>query len=219
MHRWGGDTIHEFDNTIIRNLGVFRSQLPTPTSHSQFVHHGGKTLCWQGSMRFFLSKKMMNKLVHSRNGNRINRNWVKLAHWNMGNKLWQNKRTDIEAVLLEKSPDLLYISEANLFDTVPEWERFITGYTLHLPLTMGKHKYSRLVLLVKEGVDVEVQNNMMHEDLAMIWVSVKSGGRKIMKVGGVYREHQLLMKPKPNLTDGKYLLIAGKELPKTICAP
>ena len=71
----------------------------------------------------------------------MNRNWVKIAHWNMGNKFWQNKRTEVEAVILEKTPDLLFISEANLMETVPEEKRFIEGYTMYLPLTMMKHKY------------------------------------------------------------------------------
>ena len=49
-------------------------------------------------------------------------------------------------------------------------------------------------------MDVEVHGDLMHEDVAVIWVSVKNGGRSIMKVGGVYREHQMLLKTKPNPT-------------------
>ena len=69
---------------------------------------------------------------------------------------------------------------------------------MHLPLTMMKHKYARLVLLVKDGVNVKIHNNLMHEDLAVIWLSVLSGGKNVLKLGGLYREHQHLLMPKPN---------------------
>ena len=74
------------------------------------------------------------------------------------------------------------------------------GYSLVLPNTMEKHKCARIVLLVKNGIDITVHREFMHEDVAAIWVSVRNGRRRVMKIGGVYREHQMLLKPKPNPT-------------------
>ena len=68
------------------------------------------------------SSKLRNRRVRATNGNRENRTLVKLAHWNAGNKFWQNKLIEIEEMLLDKTPDLVFISEANLFDTVPDQE-------------------------------------------------------------------------------------------------
>ena len=147
-----------------------------------------------------ISNKLRNKHVHASNVNIINRSIVKLAHWNMGNKCCENKKTEIEALILDKSPDLLYISEANLMDTLQDFERQRDGYTLHLPSTMQKHRYARLVLLVKDGVDVIIHNDLMHEYIAVMWVSVKNGRRKLMKIGGINCKHKLLWKPKPNPT-------------------
>ena len=100
--------------------------------------------------------------------------------------------------IIGKTPDLLFVSESNLMETLPEMERQIEGYSLHLPLTMRKHRYARLILLVREGIDVKIHLNLMHEDIAAIWVSIRCGNKYKMKIGGIYREHQLMLKPKPN---------------------
>ena len=134
------------------------------------------------------------------NGNITIRNILKILHWNAGNALLQNKLTELEALILEKTPDILFVSEANLMATLPVDERQIVGYSLHLPGTVEKHKYVRIVLLIKEGIDFKIQPEMMHEDVAIIWLSIMKGNRSIMKVGSVYREHRLLLKQHPNIT-------------------
>ena len=106
----------------------------------------------------------------------------------------------MEALILEKSPDVLFVTEANLLDTTPDHDRYIVGYEMHLPATMTKHHYSRIVLLVKNGLNIKVHNEWMNEDIAVIWISVNNGSRGSLKIGGVYREHRLLFKPKPNMT-------------------
>ena len=159
----------------------------------------GNPVKWRNSVRWE-SNKLMNSEIRAKNGNRESRSIIKIAHWNMGNSLWQNKRTDIDALVLQKSPDVLYISEANLMDTLPESERYIMGYSMHLPSTMGKHKCSRIVCLVKEGMEIKIHSEWMHQDVAVVWLSLKNGNKGRLYVGGVYREHQMLLKPKPNPT-------------------
>ena len=101
--------------------------------------------------------------------------------------------------------------------------RQIEGYTLFRPKTMAKHRYACLVLLVKNEVEGNLQPQLMHEDVAVIWVSLQSGRKTVMKVKvvrlntsqygtvgriltciesnrGIYREHRLLLKPKPNIS-------------------
>ena len=65
---------------------------------------------------------------------------------------------------------------------------------------MTKHRYVRLVMLVREGINVKIHNELMHEDVAVIWASVGDGKSKILKIGGIYREHHVLLKQKPNPT-------------------
>ena len=159
----------------------------------------GKPIRWK-SNKLWISNRLRNRAVGATNGNRMNRNILKLVHWNMGSKRWERKKTEIDALILDKSPDLLYTSEANLMKMLPNFDRQIEGYRLYLPDTMEKHNYACLVLLVKEGVEVAVHHELMHEDVASIWVSVRNGSKGVLKIGGVYREHRMLLKPKPNLS-------------------
>ena len=158
-----------------------------------------KALKWNKRI-IWISSKLQNKSVKMKNGNRSTRSVIKIYHWNMGNKLWQNKRDEIEALIIDKSPDLFFISEANLMETLPDHERHIAGYVLHLPLTMSIHNCARIVLLAKEGIEVKIHKEMMHTDVAVIWAGIQSSGRSYMKVGGIYRQHQMLLKQKPNPT-------------------
>ena len=97
-----------------------------------------------------MSSKLINKAVKMRNGNRSSRSVIKIYHWNMGNKLWQSKHEEIESLILDNDPDLFFVSEANLMCMLPDYERNIGGYDLHLPITLEKHSYARIVLLVKQ---------------------------------------------------------------------
>ena len=138
------------------------------------------------------------------NGNRVLRNLIKIGHWNAGNGAWDKKRIELEALLLQKTPDLLFVSEANLWDTLLDSMRNINGYDLVIPQAMmNKHKYARIVLLIRSGVEYQLKEELMHEDISMIWITLQYSPRKKMTIGGVYREHQHLFCPKPNpsLTD------------------
>ena len=73
------------------------------------------------------SNKLRNKERRSEHGNGKMRNNIKILHWNMGPKFWNNKKEEIEAVILEHFPDLLIISEANLLLSLNDQERGIPG--------------------------------------------------------------------------------------------
>ena len=132
-------------------------------------------------------------MVMAYNGNGQLRHSISVEYWNEGNKPWRRKTDIIEALVLEKRPDLLFITEANLMLKTPEHERTIPGYEIILPQTMNKLKYARIILLVRQGMEVKVLNQYMPEDLATIWVKVGQQGRKPLVVGGIYREQHLLL--------------------------
>ena len=172
---------------------------------SHYCRKTEKTFTWR--LKLF-SNKIRNRNVRAYNGNRVLRNLIKIGHWNAGNGAWDKKRIELEALVLQKSPDILFVSEANLWDTLPDTMRNINGYDLFIPQAMmQKHKYAQIVLLVRSGVDIQVKEELMHEDISMIWISLNYSPRKKMTIGGVYREHQHLFCPKPNpsLTDAAQL--------------
>ena len=99
-------------------------------------------------------------------------------------------------------PDILFISEANLFEYTPEYETNIVGYNLIKPKTSKNPNllHSRIVALVRDEINFKVMTNIMEDDTAAIWLKITKSGHKKIIVGGVYREHRHIKIPKPNLT-------------------
>ena len=129
-----------------------------------------------------MSKKLRNKLIKMYNGNGQLRHSISILQWNAGNKHWKRKLEIIEALTLEKAPDLLFITEANLMADTTEEQRRIPGYNMFLPLTLETLKYARIVLLVREGIEVKLLSQHMAVDLSTIWVKLGQAGRKPLVV-------------------------------------
>ena len=122
------------------------------------------------------SRKLRNKQIKLRNGNR--KNTIDILHWNAGRCHW------IRQIIHEHYPDLLFVSEADLYNFHQDYEINIDGFK-----TMESFGYSRLNLLVKEGIEIRLQYQLMNSDVASIWMSVQVHGNKKIMLGGVYQEH------------------------------
>ena len=159
------------------------------------------------AVKLRLSRKMRNKKIKSENGNGIN-SVLKITHWNLGAKFWLRKRIDIEALILEKDPDILFISEANLMEETPDEQRHIRGYKMVLSNTMEMRKYARIVLLIKEDIEFKLLPQFMFTGSASIWIQIGRPGRKPLRIGGMYREQSLLRQNEdPNKSDDPKLQI------------
>ena len=101
---------------------------------------------------------------------------------------------------MDKTPDLLFITEANLWKNTPDELTHIDGYDMVLPDTMNTCGYARIVLLIKPDITYKILHQYMDSWSASIWVQVGTKGRKPTRVGGIYREHHLLGYPTPNPT-------------------
>ena len=111
----------------------------------------------------------------------------------------------IEALIQDKNPDILFISEANMISTVTKEQRHIEGYKMVLPNTMESLGYARLVILVKMDIEFRVIGKFMGPSSACIWIQLGSRGRKPLKIGGFYRELSLLRQGTPNLSNSPNL--------------
>ena len=141
----------------------------------------------------YSSSKVWNSLMKQTNGN--GKKAITIAHWNLGPAQWRNKINSIQAAVDMHSPDLLYISEANLYEVTPPYETLISGYTITKPLTVNVHNLSRLVLLVRDGIDVTLETDLMDDQVTSIWVKLSRKGAGRILIGGVYREHRFLHQP------------------------
>ena len=105
----------------------------------------------------FIGNKLQNRNMRAYNGNHTFRNNVQFAQWNMGRGNWESKMVELEAQLLLRSPDIIYITEATLHQSVPEYARQIRGYQMFIPEDMmEKHEYVCIVMLVKDGIEVKL---------------------------------------------------------------
>ena len=118
--------------------------------------------------------------MKQKNGN--GKNSLSICHWNLGSKKWRNKRNQIQALVDQNSPDLIFISEANLDEMTPLHESLISGYDITLPKTVTRNGTARLALLTKENLDFELKENLMDDIFSSIWV-------KISRQGVVYIEN------------------------------
>ena len=158
-----------------------------------------KTKNKKQNVSFFLARKMRNKKVKATNGN-ISKT-LNIIHWNLGSRYWGNKTEEIQILVDEMKPDLVFISEANLFSGLSEHERIILGYKLVITRSMEYMGYSRLVLLVREGLDIKIQESLMEAQIASIWVKISGRGLQTTMIGGIYREHKLLLQGLENNTN------------------
>ena len=148
---------------------------------------------------WFLSNKSINKKIKIKNGNI--KSTLKLSHWNLGSRHWVNKTNEIQHFVDTKKPDILIISEANIFLEDPDHQTLIPGYTLIKSAAINTMGYSRIAALVRQGIQVEIQHQLMCPNVASIWLKIiKKGGRKTY-IGGIYREFSLMRQQLPNNTD------------------
>ena len=107
------------------------------------------------------SNKIRNRMKRMINGNRGSKDNLKIIHWNMGAKLWENKLLEIQAVILQYKPDIYAVSEANMKLNLQAHQKQIQGYKMYLPRTVEMHNHARLVVLVRDDLEVHIQNQHM----------------------------------------------------------
>ena len=116
---------------------------------------------------------------------------VKCVHWNLGSRKFENKTDDIQSMVNDLKPDLAGISEANLSLNVSGHLNLIQGYNVVTSKDTNTTKFSRIAVLVKEGVNYEVLEDSMEEGIATIWIKIPLKGRPPLVVGFIYREHKI----------------------------
>ena len=136
-------------------------------------------------------------------------------HWNAGGRLWQNKILEVEALLHEKRPQICFISEANLWVDVPQEEVEIEGYKMHLPSTMSSQNHARIIVLVRNDLNVHIMRDHMDLDTAAIWLRIGSSKNALI-IGGVYRQHQILGEAEKELTKSELVILQEKRWSKIL---
>ena len=129
-------------------------------------------------------------------------NTLNIASWNINRGLLK-KYSQIEHFLHKEELDVLAIQEADLKDYNDKYPIVFDGYNTLSNLTHSERK-TRLIVIVKENLDVTVRRDLMSSDFCSVWFEVK--GQKKWIIGAFYREwndgsnDKSLSKQKENLS-------------------
>ena len=76
----------------------------------------------------------------------------------------------------------------------------ITGHRLILPLTTATMDHARIVLIVRQELEVSIQREFMDPETATIFVKIGNTKNNSITLVGIYREHQQLGRTDPAAT-------------------
>ena len=97
---------------------------------------------------------------------------------------------DIQNFVDKTNPDFTFISEADYFAGMELCLGIITGYRIIMSKALELMGYTKIILLVKDIIEVVIKDAWMEGLVASIWVQVKRRGCKAITIGGVYQEHK-----------------------------
>ena len=66
----------------------------------------------------------------------------------------------------EYTPDLVFISESNFWAEIPSWETLIQGYEIIHPKSFNVYGISRIILLVKDNVQIKILDDLMESEIS-----------------------------------------------------
>ena len=155
-----------------------------------------------------LSKKDMNKLMHSINGNKRGKIAINTGYWNCGKGLLDRnnnaspKISEAAAFINENDLDILAVAEAGLHGprsriirTNPlttasiERELRIPGFRILLPESWYIHDTARIFMYIKEDINFKViKYNNSIQDLPLISIEAKRGKHATTIISTHYRE-------------------------------
>ena len=92
----------------------------------------------------------------------------------------------------EVEPDLFFVSEANLWQDLPEIDRIIPGHKIYLPKTMKSMKHARIAMIARENLNVKMLDQHMDDKTASIWCRIGNSKKSAITIGGIYREFSQL---------------------------
>ena len=189
-------SIREMSASMTYVSQVSKMLVPEILKQSCAPHFQSPPDTWSFSMN------VRNKLMHIQNGNKLNKLLI-IFHWNMGSRFWVQKHDEIQSIVDELNPDVMFIMEANVFSGDPEHLLQIDRYTMEYPKTWinPSLKYARIIMLIKSDLLYEVMEQHMEQDILSMWIKINIRGRRKLVIGGLYREFRLIRQDNDDTSD------------------
>ena len=120
-----------------------------------------------------MTRKMRNERKHSEEGNKDKS--LNLAWWN--NKLAANERgiksrDNLAALVNREQPDILSISEANIYRNDPPGSAVIKGFNMVPDNLLNEYGRSRSIIHVKYNLRYKLRCDIMDNDMPEVWLEL-----------------------------------------------
>ena len=135
-------------------------------------------------------KKSRNKLLHSKYGNRVKTFGIKCLHFNKGNSHFKNKVNDIQILIDKFSPDIITISEANLYKTDLMSINQFSGFKFIYDNFWNTIGWSRQIIMIKKDTEYIHRTDLEITNQAIIWIEIPLINSNNLIIAGGYRQWQ-----------------------------
>ena len=141
----------------------------------------------------YIKKKMRNKMMHMKNGNREKEKkytHYKLLNINKGNSDFKTYQDELKKVINDKKADIVTITESNLGKNDEEaLKPYKDKYNIENKIMTGAEK-GRVTCLIRKGINYKRLENHELPTSSLIFIKIKCSQRKSFIVGAYYREWQ-----------------------------
>ena len=134
---------------------------------------------------------------------------MNLLHWNKGSARLENKVEELEDLFQQYKPDILGLSEANLYPDTDTNKIQFENYSLYTCPTLNNPelRVSRVVVYVHNSLIVKSRPDLEYSGLSSIWLELGHKGSKKILVCNIYREWQYMhQQDKSSLSNASQLL-------------
>ena len=134
---------------------------------------------------------------------------MNLLHWNKGSARLENKVEELEDLFQQYKPDILGLSEANLYPDTDTNKIQFENYSLYTCPTLNNPelRVSRVVVYVHNSLIVKSRPDLEDSGLSSIWLELGHKGSKKILVCNIYREWQYMhQQDKSSLSNASQLL-------------
>ncbi len=108
-----------------------------------------------------------------------------VASWNINRGIIK-KLTQIEHFIHENCIDILALQETDLMHYNDKNPISIAGFTCTSNLVQNPSQKTRMLILIKKGINIRVRNDLMTTDFCSIWIDINA--KKKITFGAFYRE-------------------------------
>ena len=119
-----------------------------------------------------------NKKAKCYNGNINNNKILKYMQFNKSNSHFQNYITKLNQILDKDKPDILALSEANIYTSEHlDYLNKIDGYKIETNLMSKYIGFSRNAILIKNDINYTRRLDLEHPIICTIWIQIKNNSK------------------------------------------